>query len=401
MGCDENSIWYVQKYSSVLIKLHADSSFCLHGLKMLLFNPQAYTKRPISKLEVNYCWQTKYGPAGRMIVSPGSIMFGPGSKDLSRLGSNNTRMDLDFVTDENLRELIGEEAWEAIENFAQGQKLLDNLPNIISEQELGNLKAKAKRLFGNENVWVEMHKGIHIASDLPGRSRRDCRNPDRAVESLQQWQNFSAVGRFTLTVGKAQRLQAQEQEELTDEEKARLFVQFLEQIRKHFAAKRAEEKRNKPPTRAQQRSFMCTYLKNMEGWKPKDLKNKSFVNIQELFDKAMKRVNTFVDYRTELVEESSKKAEAEIAQESSSKRADTKLEQESIKKQKVDEDKETTELQRLIEIIPDKEEVAIDAIPLATKPPSIVDYKIYKEGKKTYYQIIRANGSSKMYIVFS
>ncbi|GKC41909.1 hypothetical protein Tco_1059631 [Tanacetum coccineum] len=99
----------------------------------------------------------------------------------------------------------------------------------------------------------------------------------------------------------AQRLQAQEQDELTDEEKARLFVQFLEQRRKHFAAKRAEEKRNRPPTRAQQRSIMCTYLKNMEGWKPKSLKNKSFANIQELFDKAMKRVNTFVDYRTELV----------------------------------------------------------------------------------------------------
>ncbi|GJS40772.1 hypothetical protein Tco_0565815 [Tanacetum coccineum] len=114
----------------------------------------------------------------------------------------------------------------------------------------------------------------------------------------------------------AQRLQAQEQEELTIAEKARLFVQFLEQRRKHFAAKRAEEKRNKPPTRAKQRSIMCTYLKNMGRWKPKDLKNKSFANIQELFDKAMKRVNTFVDYRTELVEESSKKADVEIAQES-------------------------------------------------------------------------------------
>ncbi|GKB55990.1 hypothetical protein Tco_0912176, partial [Tanacetum coccineum] len=90
-----------------------------------------------------------------------------------------------------------------------------------------------------------------------------------------------------------------------------------------------------------------------------------------------------------------------IAQESSSKRAGTKLEQESIKKQKVDEDKETTELQKLIEVVPDKKEVAIDAIPLAIKPPSIVDYEIHKEGKKTYYQIIRTDGSSKMYLVFS
>ncbi|GJV53909.1 hypothetical protein Tco_1449650 [Tanacetum coccineum] len=117
----------------------------------------------------------------------------------------------------------------------------------------------------------------------------------------------------------AQRLQAQEQEELTDEEKARLFVQFLEQRRKYFAAKRAGKKRNKPPTRAQQRSIMCTYLKNIEGWKPKSLKNESFANIQELFDKAMKRVNTFVDYRTELVEESSKKAKTELEESSSKK----------------------------------------------------------------------------------
>ncbi|GJX29745.1 hypothetical protein Tco_0237824 [Tanacetum coccineum] len=113
----------------------------------------------------------------------------------------------------------------------------------------------------------------------------------------------------------------------------------------------------------------------MAGYKNNQLKNKSFDDIQKLFDKAMKRVNTFVDIETKLVEGSEVRAEAEIAQESSSNRADTELEQEK--------------------------EVAIDAIPLATKPPSIVDYKIHKEGKKTYYQIIRADGSSKMYLIFS
>ncbi|GJW68121.1 hypothetical protein Tco_0122545 [Tanacetum coccineum] len=111
----------------------------------------------------------------------------------------------------------------------------------------------------------------------------------------------------------AQRLQAREQEELTIEERAILFHQLFEKRRKHFTAKRVEDKRNKPPTKAQQRSIICTYLKNMEGWKPKDLKSKSFANIQELFDKALKRVNTFVDYRNELVEGSSKKVDAEIA----------------------------------------------------------------------------------------
>ncbi|GKC60355.1 hypothetical protein Tco_1087953 [Tanacetum coccineum] len=196
----------------------------------------------------------------------------------------------------------------------------------------------------------------------------------------------------------AKRLQAQEQQELTIEEKSTLFVQHLEKRKKHFAAKRVEEKRNRPPIRAQQRNIICTYLKNMAGWKPKDLKNKSFANIQELFDKAFKRVNTFVDFRTELVEgtemeESSKKAE--VMEESSSKRAGDELQQESTKKQKMDDDQERAELQGLMNVIPDEEEVAVDAIHLATKPPSIVDWKIVKEGKISYYHIIRADGSSR------
>ncbi|GKF11436.1 hypothetical protein Tco_0049362, partial [Tanacetum coccineum] len=114
------------------------------------------------------------------------------------------------------------------------------------------------------------------------------------------------------------------------------------------------------------------------------------------------RVNTFVDMNTELVEGSKVRAEGSKTRvERSSKRAGEELEQESSKNQELEDDKETTELQRLIEVVPDKEEVAIDDIPLTTKPPSIVDLKIHKEGKKTYYQIIRADASLKMYLVFS
>ncbi|GJR83775.1 hypothetical protein Tco_0154560 [Tanacetum coccineum] len=145
-------------------------------------------------------------------------------------------------------------------------------------------------------------------------------------------------------------------------------------------------KKNHQPSSQKEKS--CVYLKNMEGKKLKDLKNKSFDYIQKMFDRAFKRVNTFVDFRTDLVE-------------GSSKRAGEELEQESIKKQKVDEDKDTAELQSLMEVIPDEEEVAIDDVPLATKPPTIVDWKIYKEGKNIYFQIIRADESSKMYLAFS
>ncbi|GKF00515.1 hypothetical protein Tco_0023865 [Tanacetum coccineum] len=53
---------------------------------------------------------------------------------------------------------------------------------------------------------------------------------------------------------------------------------------------------------------MCTYLKNMKGYKLNDLKLKDFDSMQEMFDRAFKRVNTFKDFRTELVEDKEKKA---------------------------------------------------------------------------------------------
>ncbi|GJZ98740.1 hypothetical protein Tco_0671193, partial [Tanacetum coccineum] len=93
--------------------------------------------------------------------------------------------------------------------------------------------------------------------------------------------------------------------------------------------------------------------------------------------------------------------EQEVVGERQKKREGTELVQKSIKKQKVDDDKETSELKQRIEIILDEQEIAIDAIPLVVKSPSIVGRKIHKEGRKSYYKIIRVDGKSQMYMIFS
>ncbi|GJY65404.1 hypothetical protein Tco_0467642 [Tanacetum coccineum] len=54
------------------------------------------------------------------------------------------------------------------------------------------------------------------------------------------------------------------------------------------------------------------------------------------------------------------------------------------------------ELKKYLVIVKD-DDIAIDAIPLATKPPVIVEYKLLKEGIMIHYQLIRADGSSKRY----
>ncbi|GJV97982.1 hypothetical protein Tco_1549559 [Tanacetum coccineum] len=150
--------------------------------------------------------------------------------------------------------------------------------------------------------------------------------------NIAEWDNVQAM--MDADYELAARLQAQEQEELTIEERSKMFVELMNKRKKHFARLRAEEQRRKPPTKAQKRNTMSTYLKNMAGYKHNQLKTKSFEDIQMLFDKAMTRVNTFVDMDTELVKGS------ETRTEGSSKRAGEELESKNLKKQKLDENVE-------------------------------------------------------------
>ncbi|GJV56438.1 hypothetical protein Tco_1457443 [Tanacetum coccineum] len=182
----------------------------------------------------------------------------------------------------------------------------------------------------------------------------------------------------------AQRLQAEEQGELTIKEKSKLFIELMDKRKKHFVKLRAKEIRRKPPTKAQKRNQMCTYLKNMANYKHSQLKNKIFEEIQMLFDNTMKWVDSFVPMDTEVVEGSKKRTREE-------------LESDNSKKQKIDENVEAevedeAEMKKLMEIVPD-DEIAIDAIPIATKSLIIVDWKIIKEGNMGYFQIIRVDGS--------
>ncbi|GKA04949.1 hypothetical protein Tco_0684069 [Tanacetum coccineum] len=140
----------------------------------------------------------------------------------------------------------------------------------------------------------------------------------------------------------AARLQAQEQEELTVEEKSKQFVELMDKRKKHFARLRAEEQRRKPPTKAQKRNQMYS----------------------------------FVSMDSEVVKGGKEKDEGSVtrAEESSSKRAGTELEQERIKKQNIDDDQEEAEMKKNMEIVVDEEEIAVDGYTFSPLSPIIVDW---------------------------
>ncbi|GJT68382.1 hypothetical protein Tco_1019862 [Tanacetum coccineum] len=122
----------------------------------------------------------------------------------------------------------------------------------------------------------------------------------------------------------------------------------------------------------------------------------------------MKRVNTFVAMGSEIQErkENKEKGREETTKGNRKKmlgrkRAGKDQKQESSKKQKLEKEKESdkvdkAELKKLL-VIKKDEDIAIDAIPLATKFVVITDYKLHKEGMMVQYQLIRGDGCSKRY----
>ncbi|GJW21200.1 hypothetical protein Tco_0031822 [Tanacetum coccineum] len=169
------------------------------------------------------------------------------------------------------------------------------------------------------------------------------------------------------------------------------------------------------------RKNMCMYLINQGGYKMRHFKGMSYEDIRPIFEKVWDQIHSFVPMDSELEipklkrakpvkrqstkeekkrDDSSKPAEGRRKKTLARKRASGKDSEESMKKQKLEDDTEKEDLKAYLDIIPG-DDVAIDIESLATKYP-IVDWKTYVLAENfMYYQIFRADGSSKNYKIFN
>nr|GEY21673.1 hypothetical protein [Tanacetum cinerariifolium] len=154
-------------------------------------------------------------------------------------------------------------------------------------------------------------------------------------------------------------------------------------VMRHQALKR------KPQTEAQARKNMMIYLRNMAGFKMDYFKGMKYDDIRPIFEKYFNSNVAFLEKTKEQREEEDIRALKRISESQEDKAA---------KKQKLD--KEVAELKRHLQIVPNDEDgVYTEATPLARKVP-IVDHKIYTKNNKLYYKIIRADGSSQLFLSF-
>ncbi|GJV68311.1 hypothetical protein Tco_1483820 [Tanacetum coccineum] len=230
----------------------------------------------------------------------------------------------------------------------------------------------------------------------------------------------------------AARLQMEEGEMYTIEERSKLLPEFFKRRKKLLAKERATVVRNKPPTRTQLRSLMMAYLKHICKYRHNQLNKKTFKEIQALYIKEQERDTDFVPIGSErdekMIDKMNKKAagmdEEEVPEEPESTKVEVKQEgrEENIKKrssrrlkmkatkkskrQKTDSDLEEEEqLRASLKLVPDEEE-EIDYEVLGTRYP-IVNWEsaFYHTDRygvpHDYYRVFRANGSSRYIKTFT
>ncbi|GKC10279.1 hypothetical protein Tco_1001889, partial [Tanacetum coccineum] len=155
---------------------------------------------------------------------------------------------------------------------------------------------------------------------------------------------------------------------------------------------------NRPYSVAEVRKNMVMYLKNQGGYKMNYFKGMKYEDIRPIFEKVWDQIQSFAPMDSEKEKDSEKKGSRKKSL--ARKRAGEKQSEESTKRQKIEDDVEKEELKAYLDLVP-REEFAMEIESLATKYP-IVNWKTHVLAENfMYYQIFRADGSSKNYKIFS
>ncbi|GJQ98116.1 hypothetical protein Tco_0009255 [Tanacetum coccineum] len=215
---------------------------------------------------------------------------------------------------------------------------------------------KPVKVKGKDQIEYDADVAQRLQAELDEEARLEREREEEASKAanIAEWDDVQAM--MDADYELAAKLQAEEQGEISIKERSKLFVELMNERKKHFARLRAEEQRRKPLNKAQKRNQMSNYLRNMAGYTLQQLRGYSFDEIKNLFETTMRKVNTFVPIESEvdravseLAVGSSKRVakEGEVSK-AGRKRCDAGAEewrggQDSFKRQKTSESSELAE----------------------------------------------------------
>ncbi|GJQ92084.1 hypothetical protein Tco_0003223 [Tanacetum coccineum] len=230
------------------------------------------------------------------------------------------------------------------------------------KDQIKKLKRKCKPSISHHRAWLKSVKRLSM-------KKRDYTETEDVVKKGRQSNETKELNK-----GSA-KIQQEEREEYTSEERTKFLAETIAAQRKFRAAQRSTKIRNRPPTKSQLRNLMMTYMKNMGGYKHSQLKAKTFIEIQGLYE----RYKRLIDYFKPMDSDDAVKDSKEAA---------------GVHKQKVLEEPNSTK----VEVKQEGHEESI-----RKRPGRRLKMKATKKhgAKCIYYRIFRSDGSSRWIKTFS
>ncbi|GJV09074.1 hypothetical protein Tco_1346730 [Tanacetum coccineum] len=137
-------------------------------------------------------------------------------------------------------------------------------------------------------------KGMIEEEDESDTESKDINEDEKKVKMLANDEEMARKARINAYKILVEKLQEEEREKFTIEERAKLLYDTIAAQRRFLAQQRSEVIRNKLPSRTHLRNQMMTYLKHVGGKKHSDLKTKNFEKIKVLYEKVKRSDENFI-----------------------------------------------------------------------------------------------------------
>ncbi|GKC73298.1 hypothetical protein Tco_1119181, partial [Tanacetum coccineum] len=182
---------------------------------------------------------------------------------------------------------VSREKEKGVELKDKCKKKIEEDESDTESEDIKETEKKFKMLAHDEEIARKMQEDCETEEERKRLAEEEATN----VALIQDFDDIKA--RMEVDRLLALRLQEGEREQFIVEEREKFLHDTITAQRRFLAEQRAIVIRNRPPTRTQLRNQMMTYLKNVGNKKHSDLKNKTFEEIQALYEKVKRFDESF------------------------------------------------------------------------------------------------------------
>nr|GEW93823.1 ribonuclease H-like domain-containing protein [Tanacetum cinerariifolium] len=237
------------------------------------------------------------------------------------------------------------------------------------EEQLAREDQRMSEQVARDAEIVRIHAEEELQSMIDGLDRSN----ETLAKYLQEYQQFAL--------------------ELPLERRIELISDLVRYQDNYAKVHKLQAQQRKPWSKKQKRDYYIAVIRSNLGWKVKDFRGMTFEEIEAKFTTVWKQLEDFIPMGS--------KEEAKRL-----KRKGLSLEQESVKKLKTLEEV-TKEAKSPNEVPEETVKEMMQLVPIAKVYVEalqvkhlIIDWKVYTEGQRSYWKIIRLGGSSASYQFF-